>query len=168
MGSITEGGEHVTAELARVGKLQRSCGLGSNGEVININRDDDLDVIPGVEEDGGVRLEAFEAQRLKTTTKLLHPRPRPLLEAIERLVKQTHLVSSPLMESFRLHHVELLIQFTIGECRGDVQRAQMEAFSSRKSQDEPESSRAESGCKHFSEVNTRTLCTALDNQASLV
>ena len=61
------------------------------------------------------------------------------------------------MESLRLLHVDLLVQITICECRGDVHGTKFKVFYSSYGHNNAKCGRTEGGCKAFVVVKSRVL-----------
>ena len=112
-------------ELESLSKLRLDPGngglvLGSNGHIINKDRDDDASVILAPYPNAVVRLNASEAHLLEHLVQLQVPHPARLLQAIDGLQQLAHPLRSTLETTLRLLHVNLSIKITIVVGRGYV------------------------------------------------
>ena len=103
--------------LAQIGyKLVGRGNRGrSDGDIVNIDRDDDFDVVLSIDVEGMVRFDSFEAQIDQNGVELLVPLPGSLFQSIERFLELADLLRTTLVKALRLHHVEIFIQVTISE-----------------------------------------------------
>jgi hypothetical protein len=86
-----------------------SGGFGSKSNVINVDRDNYMDLSIGVDVDRTVRLDAGEAHLSQGRVKLLVPLPGRLLQPIQGLAQSTYLVGISNVEPLWLLHVDLFI-----------------------------------------------------------
>ena len=70
--------------------------------------------------------------------KLLIPDPSCLLKTIQRLVEFADIFWSTNLKSFWLPHVDLLLQFAIEICMGDVQGVKLNVLQGSNGKDDPD------------------------------
>ena len=98
----------------------------------------------------------------------LVPDPACLLQAIERLHKPADLIWTSHFKSFRLLHVDLLLQSAIEIGMRDVNGAKLKVLQGCQGQHNANGGVANSGSKCLSEIKARTLRIAFGNQSGLV
>ena len=102
---------------------------------------------------------------------LLVPQRSRLLCAVQTLDEQAHQlherVRCPLLESFRLLHVYLLVHERVEVCRGDVHLLELEVERSGEDQHETEADVLERRCKGLMVVHSSTLREALGHDSRL-
>ena len=148
--------------------VQCLSALGGKGHVINVHRDNHVDVIPGVDVDGPVSLQVLESHLQQSLMQLEVPLPSSLLQAIERLLEETHHVWTSNMEALWLAHVDLRINIAVEEGVGDVDEAKMIVLASSEREDGANGLKTRRASEDLEVVEARALAEALSNETRLV
>ena len=142
--------------------------LGSNGHVINKDRDDDASITLAPDPYAVIRLDAVETHLPEHLVQLLVPHSTRLLETIDGLQQVADPVWTSLDKALRLLHVHLCIQVCIDEGTGDVHTFQQQVLNRSNGKNQADGIPFGSGGIGLSEVKTRALGVTLCHYPAFV